>query len=925
MSRSTNRLRTSELALLVAGGLPVLLVFALVETNLSRQFSWSQLAVPGALVGAFLVAHLAVRRCAPNADPALLPSALVLAGLGLAFVTRLDRDLAASQVVWMFVSTAALVLTLVAVPSLERLARYKYTVMIAGLVLLAVPALMGREINGSKLWIRFAGMSFQPGELAKLAIIVFLAAYLAQNREMLSVSTRRLLGVWVPEPRTLGPLLLMWAASLFVLVFERDLGSSLLLFGIFLVMLYTATGRLSYVTVGLVLFTGGALAAWRLFEHVQTRVAIWLDPFADAAGRGYQLAQSLFALAAGGLIGVGPGNGLPERIPFVETDFIFSAIAEELGLLGAAAVIICFLVLTLRGLSTASRAKSDVAAFTAAGLTGALALQTFLILGGVMRLIPLTGITLPFMSYGGSSLLSTFIALALLLRAGDEGTGFDEEMRTTSVDAGVLGRVALGRRLTAVASLVAVLLSALVVNLTWIQVVQARSLNNSPANSRPLAQAARNARGSIVTADGVVLAESRRTARRRFVRVYPEGPDGPMAAHVLGYYSQRYGIAGVEAAANDALTGTRSFRDWADVIDAAAGRPVEGDDVVLTIDSRVQRVAEQQLRGRPGAIVALDPRTGAVLASASSPGYSPARIDEDWGSLTSDSRAPLIDRTRQALFPPGSTFKVVTLTAAYGAGVATSQTTYPGPATIEIGNAPIRNFESNAYGRLELVTATAKSVNTVFAQLADDLGPNRLVEQAGRFGFGETPPLELPAKASLMPDPAEMTRWETAWAGVGQPVGEHRSPAGPQVTTLQMALVAAGIANGGEVMRPYLIDRIVDPAAGTASPLGVTRPRLWTRATDSVTAAQVAAAMREVVRRGSGTRAAVPGVAVAGKTGTAEIGKDAPTHAWFIGFAPYESPRVAVAVVLPYAGTGGRAAAPVASEVIAAALQARPE
>ncbi len=916
--------RTTELMLLLAGSLPVLLVFALVETERARAFSWAQLVVPGALICAFLAAHVAVRRFARGADPAMLPAAFVLAGLGLAFVTRLDRELAASQVVWLFAGVAALVVTLVAIPSLERLARYKYTIMIAGLVLLVAPALVGREINGSKLWIRFGGLSFQPGELAKIAIIVFLAAYLAENREMLSVSTRRVAGLWMPEPRTLGPLLLMWAVSLFVLVFERDLGSSLLLFGIFLVMLFTATGRLSYVTVGLALFGSGALVAWRLFDHVQTRVAIWLDPFADPAGRGYQLVQSLFAFAAGGLIGTGPGRGLPERIPFVETDFIFSAIGEELGLLGATAVVLCFLVLALRGLATASRARSDVAAFVAVGLVGALALQTFVIIGGVTRLIPLTGITLPFMSYGGSSLLSTFIALALLLRAGDESTGIGEEMQTTSVDLGVLGRVALGRRLTAIASVVALLLSALIVNLTWIQVVQARSLNNSPANSRGLAQAARNDRGSIITSDGVVLAESRRATRTRFVRVYPDGPLGwPMAAHVVGYHSERYGRSGIEAAANDALSGTRSFRTWADVIDAASGRPIEGDDVILTIDSRVQRVAEANLRGRSGAIVALDPRTGAVLASASSPTFSPALIDKSWEMLAGDPGAPLIDRTRQALFPPGSTFKVITLTAAYGAGVATSQTAYPGPATIEIGNAPIRNFESNAYGRLDLVTATAKSVNTVFAQLADDLGPARLVDQADRFGFGQAPPLELPVKPSLMPDPAEMTRWETAWAGVGQPVGEHESPPGPQVTAVQMALVAAGIANGGDVMRPYLIDRIVDPTAGAASPLGSTRPRLWTRATDPATAAEVSWAMREVVRRGSGMRAAVPGVAVAGKTGTAEVGEDEPTHAWFIGFAPYENPTVAVAVVLPYAGTGGRAAAPVAREVIAAALAAQ--
>ncbi len=913
--------RTSELLLLMAAALPVLLVFALVEAEQARAFGWAQLAVPGALLAAFVAAHLAVRRFTPGADSALLPIAFVLSGLGLAFVTRLDRDLAASQVVWLFVGVTALVLTLAAVPSLERLGRYKYSVMLAGIVLLVLPAIFGREINGAKLWIHIGSMSFQPGEIAKILIVIFLAAYLAEHREMLSVSTRRVLGLNLPEPRTLGPLLLMWAVSLFVLVFERDLGSSLLLFGTFLFMIYIATGRAGYVVVGLAFFAAGATAAWRVFDHVQTRVAIWIDPFADAAGRGYQLVQSLFALAAGGLVGVGPGKGLPERIPFVETDFIFSAIGEELGLLGAAAVVLCFLVFTFRGLATATRARSDVAAFIAAGLVASIALQTFVIVGGVTRLIPLTGITLPFMSYGGSSLLSTFIALGLLLRAGDEGTGTGTEMQTADEDVGVLGRIALGRRLTRVATTLVLLLAALIANLTWLQVINARALVNSPANSRGIAESARSDRGSILTRDGVVLAESVREGRSTFKRVYPRGA---FAAHTVGYHSLLRGRSGIESAADDALSGHRTFRTWNDVVDAAAGKPIKGDDVVLTIDSRVQKAAEKALAGRRGAVVALDPRTGAVLASHSAPGYEPGNVDAGWDVLSSADAAYLVDRTRQALYAPGSTFKVVTLTGAYGAGIATSATAYPGPARMEIGNAQVTNYGGSGYGRTDLVNALAKSVNTVFAQLAVDLGAKRLVDQSKRFGFGENPPYELEVKASLMPVPDEMTTWELAWAGVGQPVGEHESPPGPQVTVMQMALVAAGIGNDGVVMRPYLIDSVVDPDAGSASALATTRPREWLTATDPATAAAVTAAMRAVVERGSGTRARIKGVSVAGKTGTAEVGKGQPGNAWFIAFAPAKNPTVAVALLVEMtSGTGGQEAAPRARAVLEAALKAQ--
>ena len=905
--------RNTELLLLLAAAPAVLLIFGLVTAQATADLSWRDLLVPAGLIAAFLGAHIAVRFLAPAADPVLLPLTALLSGVGLAYVGRLNAAAGSQQVVWLLVGVAAMVGTLVAVPSLERIARYKYTVMLTGLTLLILPTLIGVEINGAKLWLRFAGMSFQPGEVAKVLIVLFLAAYLAEHREVLSVSTRKVLGVGVPALRHLGPLLFMWAVSLFVLVTQKDLGSSLLFFGIFLVMIYIATGRVSYVAVGTLLFAGGATAAYRMFSHVRLRVEIWIDPFADAADRGYQLVQSLFALAAGQVTGVGIGRGLPGRIPFVETDFIFAAIAEELGLLGGAALIIAYLLLCMRGLATAARARSDMAAFTAAGLVAALGLQTFLIIGGVTRLIPLTGITLPFVSYGGSSILANFMILGLLLRAGDAATGRGTEIVSLTSSPGVLGRVALARRLSRWATVLSVLLAALIVNLTWIQVVQARALNNHVANTRELAQEIRSPRGSIVTADSTVLAESVAEGdiyRRRY-------PQGSLASHAVGYYSTTYGRAGIESSMNDALTGQRVFRSFRDAIEAAAGLPVAGNDVWLTIDSRVQRAAEEALGERRGAIVALDPATGKVLAMASSPAYDPGTVDDAWDQLSGGEAAPLYNRATQSLYPPGSTFKIVTLTGAIGAGVATPETVYPGPGRLEIGGAPVTNYGGGSYADVDLRSATMRSINTVFAQLAVDLGASELVAQSNRFGFGTEPPIEVPARTSLMPVPGEMTEWETAWAGVGQPVGEHESPPGPQVTALQMALVASGIANDGLVMRPHLVDRITDRAGRVITS---TEPRRWSNATDPATAATVSDIMVDTVRSGTGTRAQIPGVAVAGKTGTAETGRGLDAHAWFIAFAPAEDPRIAIAVILEGAGTGGREAAPAARQVIEAAL-----
>lgn len=903
--------RTTELLLLGAGTPVVLLAFATFLGSGDEPLWAGSFAVPAGVLVAFLLAHLSLRRFAPEADPGLLPIAYVLTGIGLVFVTRLVPEAAARQVLWVFVGVAMMVATLVLMRSLETVRRFKYTTALGAIALLVLPAVVGTEINGAKLWIVVAGTSFQPGEIAKILLVLFLAAYLSDNREMLSVSTRRVLGLSIPEPATLFPLLVMWALSLLVVVAERDLGSALLLFGIFLVMIYATTGRAGYVVGGLALFAAGGTAAWRVFSHVQTRISIWLDPFPHASDKGYQLVQSLYALADGGMAGVGIGNGMPERIPFVSTDFIFSAIGEELGLLGAGAVILLFLLFAIRGFVTAARAKSDLAALTAVGLVAAISLQAFVIIGGVTRLIPLTGVTLPFISRGGSSLLSSFIVLALLLRAGDEGTGLQTEIQTAQGDTGALGRIALGRRLTGLTTVFALLFAALVANLTYIQVIQADRYAARPDNTRSIARSAHNARGSILSADGVVLAQSTRGDDGTYVRTYPEGT---LAAHTLGYVSATYGRAGIEAAADDVLTGTRTFATWADVIDAASGRPTEGNDLVLTIDTRVQHAAVAALDGAAGAVVALDPATGAVLASASSPTFDPNAIADVLGAAGDGSG--LVDRVRDARYPPGSTFKVVTLTAALSEGVATPDRVFSAPASIEIGNAPITNYDGSSAESLTLVEATARSLNTVFAQLADELGPKALVEQAKKFGFGSTLGTDLTAKASLMPDPSEMTEWETAWAGVGQPVGEHESPAGPQATPLQMALVAAAIANDGVVMEPHVVARVLDPAGRV---LDTTRPHRLSSATDTKTADTVASIMETVVSSGTGRPAAIPGVRVAGKTGTAEVGSTAASHTWFIGFAPADDPVVAVAVIVEN-GEGGTPASARAKAVLQAAL-----
>jgi peptidoglycan glycosyltransferase len=375
-----------------------------------------------AVLGLYVAAHLAVRRFAPRADPTLLPIVFLLNGIGFIVVSRLDRDLARIQAVWIAVGMAAFVITLAVVRHIRTLERYRYTFLLAGIAALLLPLLpgIGEEINGARLWVHVGPLNFQPAEAAKVLLVVFFAAYLVDKRELLRAGSRRIGRLHVPDPKHLGPLVLAWGFSILVMVRQKDLGSSLLFFAVFAAMLYIATERSSYLLVALFLFVAGAAIAYQLFAHVQERVSSWADPWRVAQTTGYQLVQSLFALGSGGFAGTGLGLGSPQKIPNAATDFVFSAIGEELGLLGTVAMCILFLLFVGSGFRIAVRADRPFSKLFAAGLTVVVGVQVFVIVGGVIRVIPLTGVTLPFVSYGGSSLVANFVLVALLLRVDDE-------------------------------------------------------------------------------------------------------------------------------------------------------------------------------------------------------------------------------------------------------------------------------------------------------------------------------------------------------------------------------------------------------------------------------------------------------------------------------------------------------------------------
>jgi cell division protein FtsW (lipid II flippase) len=412
--------RNAELALLILANVIAVGAYALVGLGLDGTIPLDLTSYGLVLAGAYLAAHFLVRRLAPTADPVFLPAAVLLAGLGFAVIYRLNPDIAGAQTLWLLLGIALFALTLAVVRDHRQLDAYTYTIGLLGLLMLLLPLapVIGRTVRGARLWVGIGPLQFQPVEIGKVLLVIFLASYLNARKELLAVATRRIGPIALPEPRHLAPLLVAWGVSLVVLFLEKDLGSSLLFFGIVVVMLWVATGRGAYLGLGVVLFGAGAYAAYAMFEHVQARVTVWLHVFDPKLiqDQGFQLAQSLFSLATGGIAGTGLGQGNPQFIPDAHTDFVFSAVGEELGLLGAMAMLMLFILLIFRGFRAAVRSPDGFGQLLATGLSTVLALQTFVIVGGVTRLIPLTGITLPFVSYGGSSLVANFVLLALLIR-----------------------------------------------------------------------------------------------------------------------------------------------------------------------------------------------------------------------------------------------------------------------------------------------------------------------------------------------------------------------------------------------------------------------------------------------------------------------------------------------------------------------------
>lgn len=836
--------------------------------------------IPLGLVLAALTATAAALRGLLGKSPsvaAMISYLILLISMGMCLV--MDAHVASGQAVLpgMARYSAIVCIGLVGLVGMAALVRRNVSLLSGnalkffalGVALLSITLIAGSEANGAKSWLTLGSTTFQPSELAKVALVIAGAGYLAANASRLSQFSLR----------GIVPIALGFGICLGVIALQKDLGWALVMFLTLCAMMTNSTKN-GWVYLLLLTLAGIALVAiaYSSFAHVQTRFDIWLNPLADPYGAGYQHLAATACMANGGIIGCGLGNGLMfENLPVVESDYIYALLCEELGLAGCGIALACYVGIaweSARCASTLPRASFERNAIAAAGIL--ISCQAALIVGGVVNLIPLTGITLPLVSRGGSSLVSTTLTAGLLLGA------------SCSAKAGKPARLIAPHVMALGLSL---LLGACLATTAKAQIDANGGLILCGTTKH------QNLSGSIVTSDGAVLArsaskpdssESDATAPTTSSLAIREYPQDSMACHVLGQLSN-----GLEA--NIDLKGSNAAANL-------LALPETGDDLQLTIDSTVQATAEEQLEGCTGAIVAIDPETGRVLAMASAPTYSTALHGTTSVNVQEES---FFNRATLGQYSPGSTFKLVTLAAALENGIACASTSFDAPGSLKFYGGTVTNCESTDFGQISLTQATNSSVNTAFAQLGESLGEDALISTAESFGFNADIPFDLETQSSTIDGLG--SPFQLAWAACGEPQGG----ATLAVTPLQMALCMCAIANEGTIMQPYLIESRVS-ASGKF--YDEAQPSVLNQAVSAETANKVRAILQE-----NETAIDERPYRLWGKTGTAE-NEGTQSNAWYIGAAEHEGRTVVVACVIEQGGSGSSAAKPRAAAVAAAAL-----
>jgi len=885
----------------------------LAPLTLNPRIGGLGLIVVVSFVTCFTLAHILLWRYLPQHDPLLLPTVALLTGWGLLLIGRLAINFLLRQTVWLIISTVTLVGVVRLGRDLRWLRRFRYTWLLGGLALLAVTLILGVNPSGygPRLWLGAWGVYFQPSEPLKLLMVIFLASYLAERRGLL-LSEGRKIGRWhLPPLAYVGPLLAMFGLAAVLLMWQEDLGAAMLFFFTFLAMLYLATGQWGYVAAGLVLFVIVGLSGYQLSDRVALRVDGWLNPWPEASDRAFQIVQSLMAFGAGSVFGQGLGLGQPTYIPAVHTDFVFAAVGEEFGLMGIVAIVALYGVLLLRGFRIAARAPHSFERFLAAGLTAGWVIQAWVIMAGNAKLAPIAGVTLPFVSYGGSSLLTSFIALGLLLRVSStrsevrspgskvrsprsevrgprsEVRSPRSEVRSSGPEVQGLGTAANRhdmRPLLHLACALALALAILAAMCGYWAVVRTDELSARPDNPRQVLYEQQIVRGRIVDREGVVLADVEVTGDGTIERHNPV----PEAAPAVGYSSLHHGTGGIEATFDADLRGEVDRGGWQAAWEELLHRPPHGHDVKLTLDATLQIKAQQALEDAAGAIVLLDATTGEVLALASAPTFDPERLDAEWEALREDPSAPLVNRATQGLYQPGSALQTVIAAEALRNEAVELSTSIPDATkTLSVNGTRVGCSEVPPTSEeITLASAYAAACPAPFADLGERLGVAGLEAAVGRWALTAPPSLGIPTEAADWDGQAAST---TA-ALRGEAIGQGKLTVSP----LHIALVAGTLANEGKMPTPRLVLGVEDAEGSWQELPGDGEAR-------AVLAPGAARALLDTWHTYEGT--------VAGHWGVAVAGQERPPHAWFIGVAPTSGQtRYAIAVLIEHAASPEMAA-----------------
>lgn len=817
--------------------------------------------------------------------------------ISFVMLSRIKFDTAVRQFELVAVSFVLYIFTVLFVRKFRYLQNLTYIYGATGLVLILLVLTTGRTVNGSKLSFVVMGVNFQASEFVKILFVLFIAGMLCETSNFVRVLITTALS----------------AILIGLLALSKDLGSALIYYMALLVVVYVATGKLWYSLVGLMAGVGAAMAGYRLFSHVRVRFAVWQDPWSDIDKSGYQLTQSLFAIGTGNWFGLGLAKGTPESIPFVQEDFIFSAICEELGaVFGIVLILICLATFILF-VKISLRTQNRFYKLVCVGLSVVYIMQVVLTIGGGTRFIPLTGVTLPLVSSGGSSCFSTVMMFGIIQgivvlpkkRANKSELNIDTDNLTEEEEEEYeeAEHAEKKRRISAIiiCAVNCLIIALMIANLVRFLVYDSeKAIANSYNNKRIELMASETYRGDIVSSDGKLLATTKVDSENNEIREYPYKD---LFCHTVGYTG--YGKYGIESSMNKYLI--RSDISFVSkVSNDNGGVKNQGDIVYATYDSELQQLAYDLMGVYDGACVITEAKTGRILCMVSKPCFDANTISDNWVSLTESSHSPLMNRASQGLYPPGSTFKIITALEYIRENPASYLSySYNCTGSITMDDVKINCFKGSVHNTIDLRTSLAKSCNSSFANIGLSLDRNEFADTLMDLQFNYKLPTAFASSASYCTMSDDMSTEAVMQTAIGQ----YKTT----MTPLHLNMITAAIANGGDLYLPYDVDKVTSAEGRLEEQFEpVSLARVMTEEESKI----LTDMMTEVVKSGTASKLADLPYSVAGKTGSAEFNSNKhDSHAWFTGFAPAEDPEIVITIILEDAGTGGEHSVPIAKKL----------